>query len=250
MTFSTASTITVASTLAGSPALDAAAAPGFDAIAFTSTLNGGTIALDAPSASKLTVADTGGVSIDASSLTGGLTLTIVPDGNSRLMLVQGDARLSLHHLRLTGGNRSTGSGGAILNDSSTLLLDRCSLYGNSTEIPPSAVAPLKTSRTTSAPPAPRCGIARFREIRRRVLPAAAGSAIPPAGSTLVHCTVSGNNAQAASAGGVSSEGNSSVRTEVEKTVIAGNTGGDVQFVNGSTNPFVSLGHNLRGGGRE
>ncbi len=36
------------------------------------------------------------------------------------------------------------------------------------------------------------------------------------------------------------------RTEVESTIISGNTGGDVDFLGGITNSFLSLGYNLIG----
>ena len=77
--------------------LDAAAAPGWEAIAFVSGLNAGTISLTSTdpltqhvsSATMLVITDTDGVAIPrASSLPGGLTIT-KPAGNWRLFRVNG-----------------------------------------------------------------------------------------------------------------------------------------------------------------
>jgi len=65
---------------------------------------------------------------------------------------------------------------------------------------------------------------------------------------LTHCTLSGNSAPAGSGSGVASYGDSSSRTEVRNTIIAGNMNSDVDFTTLSTNSFISDGHNLIGSG--
>jgi hypothetical protein len=81
--------------------------PGWEAIAFASTLDGGTISLTSTDpasdgVSALAIADTDGVAIDATSLLAGLTIS-KPAGNYRLFRINAGKRLSLHQLTLSGG---------------------------------------------------------------------------------------------------------------------------------------------------
>lgn len=66
-------------------------------------------------------------------------------------------------------------------------------------------------------------------------------------STITNNTASGGQA-GESGGGVGSYGDAATRTEVESTIISGNTGGDIDFAGGTTNSFLSLGFNLIGDG--
>jgi predicted outer membrane repeat protein len=61
-------------------------------------------------------------------------------------------------------------------------------------------------------------------------------------------TVTLNQAPGGAGGGVASYGDTYTRTRVRSSIIAGNVGGDVEFVYGSTNSFQSTGYNLIGAG--
>lgn len=67
-----------------------------------------------------------------------------------------------------------------------------------------------------------------------------------------HSTITGNQAIGGSAGvsggGVGSYADAATRTEVESTIISGNTGGDVDFIGGLANSFLTMNHNLIGTG--
>ena len=100
---------------------DAAAAAGASYITFDPALSGQTITLN----TSLPVSDTTGpVTIDASSLPGGLTL----DGSGGATahgIFYTYSDLSLHGLTLTGGKQSA------IQSASNLTLTRCTLFGNS-----------------------------------------------------------------------------------------------------------------------
>jgi predicted outer membrane repeat protein len=61
-------------------------------------------------------------------------------------------------------------------------------------------------------------------------------------------TITLNQAPAGTGGGVASYGDSSTRTRVRSSIVAGNVGSDVDFVFGGTNSFLSNGYNLIGAG--
>ncbi|MDQ2866982.1 MAG: hypothetical protein M3R59_00995, partial [Verrucomicrobiota bacterium] len=112
----------------------AAAHPGADTITFGSALNGQTIGLTGNAdAWAITIGDSAGVTIDASSLANGLTiLGDGPSGNYGLFDVLAGGNLTLRGLTLAnGGGSSFGSaGGAIYNDG-TVTLTQCTFWGNS-----------------------------------------------------------------------------------------------------------------------
>jgi hypothetical protein len=64
-----------------------------------------------------------------------------------------------------------------------------------------------------------------------------------------YSTITGNSA-VGQGDGVWSAGNSSTRTDVLSSIIAGNNGDDDVHTNGEPNEFVSLGYNLIGGGND
>lgn len=69
------------------------------------------------------------------------------------------------------------------------------------------------------------------------------------GRTVIeHSTISENVAPDGQGGGVATRGYDTAHTVVRSTIIAGNTGSDVDFVTGATNTFESAGYNLIGGG--
>ena len=227
--------------------LDAAAAPGWEAIAFVPALNAGTISLTSThpgdGITGIGITDTDGVAIDASSLPGGLTIT-KPAGNWRLFRVNNNARLSLHQLTLTGGSLSTGQGGAIRNDDGALSLSDCTLTANSA-FGGGAIFSFGNLNFTG----------RFTEVRRCTLTGntattGQGGAIRNLSgrTTVLFSTISGNTAPGTSGGGIASIGDGFTRTEVTSSIVSGNTGGDVVFTDAATNSFLSRGHNLIGTG--
>ena len=63
-------------------------------------------------------------------------------------------------------------------------------------------------------------------------------------------TITNNTAPSGNGGGIASYGDSATTTEITGSIIAGNNGEDVAVTNGTTNSFVSGGHNLIGGGAD
>jgi hypothetical protein len=100
-----------------------ASAPGPDKIIFASGLSGKRITL----VSQLSIADSSGVTVDASALPAGMTLAGLR-GDFRLMEVQAGGRLTLRGLTLTDGGGFQFSGyGAAIRNGGTLTLERCTL---------------------------------------------------------------------------------------------------------------------------
>jgi hypothetical protein len=169
---------------------DAMTTPGADTIDFAPALNGAVITLMFGPA-EIVVDDPGGVTVDASSLTNGLTIHGGP-GTNRIFLVGLNipAALTLRRLTLTGGNGestaapgSNGNGGAIYNHvNGTLTLERCTLTGNTATSNGGAILNGGTLNLT------RCTL--FGNI------AGNGGAIHNFGATttLTQCTLSDNDA--------------------------------------------------------
>jgi hypothetical protein len=105
----------------------AAAIPGPDVITLDPSLSGTVILLK----STIATSETDGVTVDATTLPGGLTLSRDPAGVHRLLMVLPAAAMVLRGLKLTGDGQTVTAedGGAILN-SGLLELDRCVLTGH------------------------------------------------------------------------------------------------------------------------
>ncbi len=103
---------------------NAAANPGPDTITLTSTQ---TLTLS----SELLINDPAGVTIDASGLSSGFTLTDNGNVNHRLLHVASGSTLTVRDVTFAngGGANFTDSGGAILNEGG-LMLERCRLSGS------------------------------------------------------------------------------------------------------------------------
>ena len=100
-------------------------APDGAGIIFDSALNGATIALGSE------IVLTKSVTIDASNLNGGVTITDTGDVNYRLFTVSAGKTLSMIGLVLDqGGGSSYGGFGAAFRNAGTLNLMRCTLSGN------------------------------------------------------------------------------------------------------------------------
>jgi hypothetical protein len=63
-----------------------------------------------------------------------------------------------------------------------------------------------------------------------------------------HSTISSNSSPGGNGGGVASAGDANTRTDVHSTIVAGNSNGDVVFVSGGVNSFLSNRYNLVGSG--
>lgn len=112
---------------------NAAAHPGPDTITLPIGLNGQTLTL----LTQLVINDAGGVTIDASGLSNGFTIS--GGGNVRLFTVNTGSTVTLKNLTLINGKGVGGSlngaGGAIYNNTgATLTLDGCTLTGHSTNV--------------------------------------------------------------------------------------------------------------------
>ena len=104
---------------------DAAAAGGADTVNFAAGLSGQTITL---TSGPLATADSNGVTVDASSLPGGITIS--GNNTARVFENTGFGSLTLTALTITGGFQPSGNGGGAIFNSATLLADRCTFTGN------------------------------------------------------------------------------------------------------------------------
>jgi hypothetical protein len=183
---------------------DAAAAAGADTIVFAAGLSGGTITLG----SEIVVNGTGGVTVDATALAGGLTVN--GDGGNRLFSIGPAGSVALAGLNLTGGEGGGATldrlGGAILN-LGTLSLTRCTLHGNSTAGSGGAIgnsATLTLRQCTVGGNSAEVG----------------GGGLYNRGSAhLIHCTVADNQGGEGGGGLYNDEGS----LTLENSLVAGNS---------------------------
>ncbi|MEQ1859884.1 MAG: right-handed parallel beta-helix repeat-containing protein [Chthoniobacteraceae bacterium] len=105
---------------------DAAANAGADTIDFDAALSGQTIAFG----SQIVVSDADGVTIDASALSGGLTLS--SGGTHRLFTVNAGASLGLTGVSVTGGG--VASNGGAIDAGGTLSVTDCTFSANSAAV--------------------------------------------------------------------------------------------------------------------
>lgn len=142
------------------------------------------------------------------------------------------------------GNSSVLNGGAIFNGFSNLTMTRCTFAGNSAG---DSGGGLFSNTGGIAPPL--TGSTTLRNCTLSGNSARSGGGLYNfAGMTsLAHCTVVNNSATFGSTGGTASRSISPTATVVESSVVTGNSGTDVHFIN-TSNTFISLGHNLIGTG--
>lgn len=102
----------------------ASGAPGTNAVRFSPALDGAAITLGGTQLHLAT-----GLTIDASGLTGGISIS----GNGQSRVFRNEAQATMRHLRISGGNPASDtafpSGGGIYN-SGTLMLDGCVISNN------------------------------------------------------------------------------------------------------------------------
>ncbi len=245
--------------------LDAVTLPGANPITFAPALSGATITL-----TNEIVLDSD-VTIDASSLPAGVT---VSGGNvTRIFYMSSGQTVSLRGLTLTGGNGVgglfPGDGGAIENNGGTLTLTYCKLVGNSASGIGGALdnyqGTLTVMHCTLSGNSAAYGGAilsssyfesdpiRTTLVNSTISGNAAsvmgGGVYNDTGQTkITHATITGNTAPAGQGGGLASFGDNAALTIVTESIIAGNSGSDVDIVPGAVNSFDSLGHNLVGTG--
>ncbi len=172
-------------------------------VTFAASLSGQTISLG----SQLTLPASGNLIIDATALSGGLTV----DGNhaARHFLVNPGRSLTLRGLTLIRGN-GTGSGqtvGASILNFGVLILHRCTLTGNASALDGGAVYTTGTFRATD------CTISENTAFRF-----GGGVMLVSSTAELSRCTLSGN--VASSGGGLWLEGTSSAT--LSHCTVAGN----------------------------
>ena len=206
---------------------DAAAAPGPDTILFAPALSGQTITLS----SEIVISSS--VTIDATSLPAGLTITDTGDMNYRLLDVRVGTTVTFRGLTLAngGGSGFYSSGSAIRNDG-TLTLTHCTLSGNSG----GAIYNTNTGSLTLT----QCTLANNSTTT-------SGGAIYNNGTlTLTRCTLSGNSATFG--GAIYNNGT----LTLNNSIVAGNTltvgnGPDIYQPSGTITPTgVNLIGNLAG----
>ncbi|MBL9143866.1 MAG: hypothetical protein JNM99_09310 [Verrucomicrobiaceae bacterium] len=254
---------------------DAANHAGADAVAFASSLSGQTITFG----SEIIVTDTGGVTVDATSV-GSMTLS--GNNTTRLFRVSSGGVLNLQRLVLTeangNGTAADGYGGAMLMNSGTvvtatdcvftanaatfggaimnydtlvatggtLTLRRCTFFGNTASQRGGAVY----SYTPTNGGAIRTHLDHCTLSGNTATADHGGGLLNFNGlTTLIHCTVTSNTAPGGKGSGIASYGDNSTETIVEKSIVAGNTNSDLDFVVApSNNSFTSAGSNVIGTG--
>jgi sugar lactone lactonase YvrE len=182
---------------------------------------------------ELVVSDAGGVTVDATSLPYGVTIT----GGSavRLINVAVGGNLTLRGLTLTGGSGTgatfSGSGGALYN-SGTVAVERCTLSGNSA----TTGGAIRNDGTLTLIQSTLSGNSSPND----------GGAIVNFGSslTLTHCTISGNTATNLGGGIMVSSGSATITN----SIVSGNSGANGRDIwsNGPAGGVTRGGANIIG----
>ena len=187
----------------------AAAISGANTIPFASNLSGQTITIG----SEISVSDNGGVTLDASSLAAGITIS--GGGTSRIFFVQAFIPLAITGVTFTGGNgagESSGNGGAIFNRG-ILTLTRCTFIGNSVTTSGGAIY------SGSQANAPVITLTHCTFSGNTAGSGGAFSNGTASRATLKHCTFFGNNA--AQGGGIYTDHISQMT--LTNSIVGGNT---------------------------
>lgn len=207
-------------------ALDNAAAnPGPDTITFDPSLNGLSIALlnGAPDsgsgASAIYITSTDAVTIDATALPAGLTLTR-PSGAGgngyRCLRVGAASTVTLRGVKISGfSGQATQSGGAVLNEH-TLAMESCTVSGNTADGAAGAIRNAGTLTLT------QCTLSG-----NTANGISGGGTIYHTGNaaTLTQCTLSGNAAPNGNGGGIVNTPASAATCALTHCTVAGNSAG-------------------------
>ena len=159
---------------------------------------------------------------------------------SRVFVVNSDADVTMTGLTIRDGNVGGSFGGGILN-AGKLTLDSCTLTGNRARLGGAITSRTNLSDLTLT--------LRNCTLSGNTTTSRGGGLYNLNGLNVIEsCTIAGNEAPAGEGGGMALFGDSDTRTEVRNSIIAGNTGSDVELVGGTSNSFQSKGYNLIGVG--
>ena len=230
-------------------------------ITFDPTLTGSTITLTGGSGE---IALASNVAIDASALSGGMTIS--GNGVTRIFTAASGKTIALTGLTLTGGNGASatanGSGGAIYNNGATLTLNQCTLANNTTSGTNALGGAIRVGSGTLA--LNRCTVANNTA---NTSGANAGGIGGGSGTvTLTQCTLAGNsttgfggairlggagslavtqctvagNSAASGGGGIDNSGT----TKLTNSIVAKNTGATGADINNVNGIFTRVGANI------
>ena len=208
----------------------------FDPAVFTrATAATNTITL---TSAELVVGDTAGVTIDATAIPGGVTLS--GSNARRLFTVAAGGNLDLRGLTLTGGNPGANDGGAILNEGK-LSLTNCTLTGNACAAGGGGGGAIRSSGAGSALALTHCTVTGNTGNYGGGIFASNGT------MSFVHATISGNTSRNASqTAGLILEGGTAT---LSNCILAGNIAsagtGDIEL-GGSGTVLTVSGVNLLG----
>lgn len=230
--------------------------------------------IDGDERSRVFDIQAGDVTLDSLVITGGLTTDDLEHGAGIRNLSTGTVVISNSAVQ---GNRTTGvgglgagiysdsgdltiirttvdqnrtegvlsSGGGILFSGGNLTVDSSTISGNSTMDRGGGIASLTnlTDETVSIVNSTISG---------NMANGQGGGGIANVIGKIVirHSTITANVASAGNGSGVASNGTAGTTTIVESSIIAGNVNSDVDVINGVTETFSSLGHNLIGTGSQ
>ena len=155
--------------------------------------------------------------------------------------IGGTARnLTLNDCVLAGNNASS-RGGAIYLSGASLVLDRCTLSGNNSA--DGGALYFAGNLTNQTATLTNC------TFDNNVASGFGGAIYLFSGQAQIESnTLSANVAAQDSGGGIASFGGTNTRCQVHNSIIAGNGGGDAQFIKQTNNSFQSQGYNLVGNG--
>ena len=210
---------------------DVAALSGSSIITLDPVLSGQTITLT----SEIAITDVDGVTLDATSLPAGLTIS--GGGINRMFRISNGANVTLRSLTLSGGTiNHPDSGGAIYNINSTLTLERCTFVSNTASATfGGALHNIGNGNHTVT--ITRCTFTGNSAIY--------GGAISCDGGPmqLNHCTIAGNSAiTVAGTGGGIYNINGSI--QVNNTIVANNTAPLFPDLSTVSNPLIGGGNYL------
>jgi subtilisin-like proprotein convertase family protein len=210
---------------------DAAASPGPDSITFDSSLSGQTIQLTTNTStgptndrSSLIISGaTGGITIDATTLPGGITLSDNLNTTYRLLKIT-NSTVTLRGLTFKDGGITTfgnSSGGAIATSGSTVTIERCTFTGNVGDGGGAIFADHTTAGGSMT--LTNCTLAGNYTISAGPNTGDGGAIFNYGGTmTLTHCTVAGNNAPTGNLGTGGIMGYLGTVT-LTNCIVAGNT---------------------------
>ena len=167
-------------------------------------------------------------------------VAISGNGQSRVLQTNPGSVVTLRGLTITGGQLGSDFGGAGILSYGTMLVDSCTLSGNTAGYGGAIFA--NTDLATEV-------TLRNCTLSGNTATITGGAIYNAIGlTTLDSCTIASNTAPLGKGSGVASAGNASTRTSARNSILSGNANTDVDFVSGGVNSFASTGYNLVGDG--